>query len=184
MDELRSAESTAGDLARRLEDALGREDELVRQLTSSNEEHELNHQRMRAFKEQQEELQATVVQVQDEIQRVRRANQKLEEDAKKQMSVADASSVHPPKGRGDDKYTEIISGHASAAKPAREDAAAAQRQVAELKDIGAREKEAAAYKMMKLEDKLQRCQKEVRCWLTILGTREGRVIHGESSSFH
>ena len=72
---LRSAESTAGDLARRLEDALGREDELVRQLTSSNEEHELNHQRMRAFKEQQEELQATVVQVQDEIQRVRRANQ-------------------------------------------------------------------------------------------------------------
>lgn len=158
---VRRAEATAGDLARRLEDALGREDELVSQLTSANEQQELNRERLNSFTQQQEELQATVAQAKEEIKRLRRANKKLEDGAKTRRPGADASSVHSPTGRGDDQYAEILSGHASSAKAAREEAAEAQRRVIDAEEGAAREKEKGQLKVARLEETIREADKEV-----------------------
>ena len=152
----RSAEATAGDLARRLEDALGREDELVRQLTAANEEvqQSSNPRQLKFLKIQNEESQERIMRLQEQIKELQSANKKMEVEAQ-QRSLADASTTHSPNGRYDNQYTDILNGHVSSAKAARQEAQEANRRAAKAIDDAARSKEAVELRASKMVHEAQ-----------------------------
>ena len=72
-----------------------------------------------------------------------------------QRSLADASTTHSPNGRYDNQYTDILNGHVSSAKAARQEAQEANRRAAKAIDDAARSKEAVELRASKMVHEAQ-----------------------------